>query len=286
MRKSLFILLCLITTSAFGQFFAPQQKPMLGLQVNWAHPITRNLKVALFFTEGSGRQVFDLSGNANTLTLNGSVSWVSGPHGPAIDFAGGYLLNTSATGLPNTQGTIAIWAMQDVFDADDCFVEISDGSANDNRVVVYAGTPGAGTLFGYIRGSSSGTNVWTLANWHAGLTAGTYFHLVFTWNTVTDDYKYYLNGKLLTPSDTASAGNPTGINQIDVGVFNDESSQLLAGGVSSLMIYDRILNASEIAQLYRETFCMFEPSWNWVLYGAISVPTGDIPIFMYHYMNH
>lgn len=260
------------------------QKPLSGDLIDYGDPLSQGLIGLWLFNEDSGDIASDLSGNVNTLTFNGSVSWDVGVHGSAVDFAGGYLFNTSAANLPNTKGTISIWAMQDVFDADDCFVELSDGSANDNRVVVYAGTPGAGTLFGYIRGAASGTNVWVLANWHAGLMAGTYFHLVFTWDTVTDDYIYYLNGNVLTPDSTAAAGNPTGINQIDVGVFNDEASQLLNGGVSSLMIYNRILTASEATLLYRESFRMVRTRKRRIIYDEIAVAPGlSIPIAMHHY---
>jgi len=70
---------------AFSQF---QQKPMLGEQLDLAHHLS-DFTAAWFFLEGSGLKVFDLSGNGNTGTINGS---------------GVYWLNVGSTHLDSSSG--------------------------------------------------------------------------------------------------------------------------------------------------------------------------------------
>ncbi|KKK92766.1 hypothetical protein LCGC14_2699630, partial [marine sediment metagenome] len=77
---TIFLLFCL-TSSASGQFFMPKQKPILGRQVNWAHPLSNGLKFLMLGNEGSGSKVFDLSGNGNTGTFGAGAAspiWVPG----------------------------------------------------------------------------------------------------------------------------------------------------------------------------------------------------------------
>ena len=63
----------------------PQLKPTRGICLNRSHPLSRGLVGLWLFNEGSGNKVFDLSGNGNTGTLQGTTpSWTSGKYGSAV----------------------------------------------------------------------------------------------------------------------------------------------------------------------------------------------------------
>ena len=108
------LLLCLITTSASGQFFMPNQKPMLGLQVNWAHPSAPNAGLWLF-NEGSGNTVQDLSGRTNQGTIYGTVVWNSYSNGTCLYWPGsaGDYIEMPAKSIGANQGTVIIAGQRD-----------------------------------------------------------------------------------------------------------------------------------------------------------------------------
>jgi len=137
MRKLLFILLLCITTSAFGQFFAPNQKPCLGLQVNWAHPLSQGLVGCWLFNEGSGGQVFDLSGNGNTGTLIGTAHFGSGKFGSGLVLDGDsdYVdLADLMSGMKYTQGTVFVWVKADAITGTHWIYTNHKDSAWDDRI--------------------------------------------------------------------------------------------------------------------------------------------------------
>jgi len=66
----------------------PQLKPTRGIRLNKSHPLARGLVGCWLFNEGSGGQVYDLSGNGGDGTITGAV-WSAGKFGSALDFDGG-----------------------------------------------------------------------------------------------------------------------------------------------------------------------------------------------------
>lgn len=156
-----------------------------------------------------------------------------------------YLVKTSATGAPTTKGTISLWVKQDVIDANNCMVEISDATAN-NRLVFYTDNQSTGFLYFFCTGGGSGNNVW---NRLSPITAGTWNHLLITFDTTTDVYTVYVNGVVSTPSLTNTCGNPTGTNKISVGRFYDDLTYPYDGTLDEVAIWNVVLGAQDIANL-------------------------------------
>ena len=250
MKKLIFILLLCITTSAFGQL---RQKPMHGLQINKAHQLGD--PVAFWpFNEGSGNIVQDLSGNGNNLDITSGVIWV----GDYLDFSGAVRVEkTSAIALPNTQGTMTAIVKFDVAPGtkDEAIYCLSDGAAPANSIFLNFGTDDL--LLLYCRAGGVGANVFKHNNISAILTTGIFYHIVTTWDTVTDDYKVYVDGISISNDVPSVVGNPSDINKINLGTYGDLSKDL-DGQIKIFSVYSRILSASEIAQLYSMPFCMFE----------------------------
>ncbi len=65
------------------------QQPFRGLQINRTHPLARDLIGYWICNDGTGKKVWDYSGNANQGTLEGTAPvWIAGGKGWAINFPG------------------------------------------------------------------------------------------------------------------------------------------------------------------------------------------------------
>lgn len=257
MKKLIFILLLCLTTSTFGQFFSPYQKPNLGFQVNGAHPLAPT--AGWLFNEGSGGQVFDLSGNGLTGTFNGDITWKAGKFGPAPDFAGDtdYI---SAPTHPQIDGgigpiTYVVWFKSDLGgEAAQVILRVKDTMIRiyQNNFDWYPDIDIAKISCAY-----------TFA-------AGVWYQLAVT-QTGTS-YTMYING-ILVKSGATNALDLTSSMDVIIGSYNDAGLWDLDGQVDIPIIYNLVLSPSELVLLYREPFCYMEPSWNWVLYGGLAAPS-------------
>lgn len=278
MKRFLFIFLLCLITPAYGQFFAPQQKPMLGLQVNKAHPLAPT--AGWLFNEGSGGQVYDLSGNGNTGNFIADTHFVPGKYGSAVDVDGtdDYINCGNNTVLDMSQFTIIVCIKPDSIQPEALGGIVAKGdsaSAKDYNFFL----DGAGNVLDFRWGNGIDSGLITPFN----LTAD-------VWQTIavavdSTDAHFYLNG--IWDETTSLGGNIPASNTDPLLIGSGRAgSWRWSGQISHIVIYNRALSASEIALLYREPFCYMEPSWNWFLYGGIAAPGVSIPIFMYHYMNH
>ncbi len=65
------------------------QQPFRGLQINRTHPLAKNLIGYWPCNDGTGKKVWDYSGNANQGTLEGTApTWRGGQRGYAVNFPG------------------------------------------------------------------------------------------------------------------------------------------------------------------------------------------------------
>lgn len=271
MRKLLFIIsLCLVGTAS-GQFFAPHQKPMLGLQINWAQSISYSLVYVGLFNEGSGNTVYDLSGNNHTGTFQATPVWIPGKTGSAIDFDSG---DTITCG--NTVDVTIPFSFVCLFKSDDVTstqVMCSTKQTVSNYTGAYLWQDSeAQIVIQFADGTGSGTTDRYAFHSDDTILANQWYHVVCTVKSTTDA-AIWINGKSSTWSTSGSATSMVGGNfPCVIGKFTDDNPYPFVGQIDHLMIYDREISAGEASQLYQEKFCMFKPSWDWMLYGAISVP--------------
>ena len=219
----------------------PFRKPRKG---HWA---TKGLVGLWLFNEGSGGQVFDLSGNGNTGTILGTTSWVAGKYGSALSF-------------PNSAGCEVQLGTSDVIDFTGSFTIV---------IGTYIATPNQDGIYGASDADAEGINIMMSGTgfdiWIFGLTDG-YFSMANSavvdnaWNEIALSYdgaakKFYANGVLkISEADTGSITPVTGNYSIGEcrGGFPYNSL------VSHCYLYNRALSSSEVAQLYWNPFCMFE----------------------------
>jgi len=265
MKKTIILLIVLLCSLANAQFWEnPNQKPSLfGMRINRGHPLGDPVGFWLMF-ENKGSQVYDLSGNGVHGTIN-QATWVAGPEGSALNLAG----DPQRVDAVISQGiplTIIVRCRPDLI--------------NETRVIIGLGTTGQYNTQFAIRMVSTGKwdtitfNDATVSKTCPETTAST---AVGEWRTIagvwysTTDYRLYVDGiEYKAVADIGAIGSSTSLK---IGSFSQPAGYF-DGAVSYVYIYNRALNPSEIALLYREPFCMIEPSWNWILYGGISVPAG------------
>lgn len=279
--KKLIIYLILILTVTATANLPYQQKPMLGRQVDWSHPLAKDLVGLWLMNEGTGVAVADLSGNGHVGTLTGTApAWTAGSLGYAVD-------------LPGTDEYI------DVTDKDD--LTFFDGS-NDKpfSVVMSINFDALGGVFGklseyrvnfgandlvfvIIDDSSNAEISRKTSGRDYSLLTGQLIHLIFTYDgsgQSATGMKIYFNGveEPTTDNDSLSyTAMENTVNSLDIG---QSLAGVLNGKIESFSLYNCALSASEIAQLYREPFGFMVEDL------TVSMMQRVIPIFYYHYINH
>ncbi len=244
MRKLLIILL--LCSSAFGQF---QQKPMLGEQVNWIHPLSKGLVGLWLLNEGSGNKVFDLSGNGNIGTLQADTHFVPGKFGSALDFdgTGDYVDVGSISSIPGAF-SISLWAKRGtVVPANNVIVGWGGGGSNYAGLMVYEnGNVIHSVDSGGTRGIWSG--IWT--------DKSDFHHLVFVTDGIGENsaIRLYFDG--VNKGDKSE--EVSSFTAFRIAELIQLAARAFDGIIDHATIYNRALSASEIALLYREPFCMFE----------------------------
>ena len=273
MIKKLLILL-LLCSSVLGQ--VPYQKPMMGQQIDYLK--STGLVAWWVMNEGTGATVQDLSGNGNDGNLVADTHWVGGKFGPCLSFdgSGDYVDLGEGEGITEGQPqiTVSVWVKsnQNEAKATRDHIVIQDGvvilrwhTTEAFQWIVYNDS-----TYGLVT-----SNVHADTNWHhvVGVYNGTYV-------------KLYIDGSEEGTPDDLSGNMKSGTaKKLDISWGTVYSWD---GSIDDVMIYNRALSASEVAELYRNPFGMFRPTFSVWWYSGIGgePPVTSIPIFMYHYLNH
>lgn len=219
-----------------------------GLTLDRAHPLSRGLVMWLPMNEGAGERVNDISGNGNHGAWVGSTnSWAGGNVGRGVNLtgaSGGYISVPSSTSLQVSNAmTASIWCNRTTASVNGAlFHKGTLGASYGDWCLVYDGSystfpdfriayPGSGLIVG------SGTrsiNRWT--------------HIAATFDKVSA--KLYVDGALVhsLAYSTAIAQTATPLN---IGVYYDVP-YAHAGPLAHARLYNRCLDAREIAQLYAD----------------------------------
>lgn len=225
-------------------------KPLRGTQLNKTHPLSRGLKAAWIFNEGTGQDVHDYSGNGNLGTFVQSViwpEWFTGVNGTAIDFGTTYSEHIM---VPDYKILFipASYACG--------FIDVSTG--------LY------GSLFSYNNNYYQNYGCWIQPStdlirfWHNGYSAydasmtraqNTYYNMLGTYDGST--VRIYLNGEEGTarsdvPNDLQTDTSP---NEFHIGKC--QSSYHFQGQIFYLYIWNRTLTQEEAISLNSDPYQMF-----------------------------
>jgi hypothetical protein len=268
MKKLLLLLLLLFYSVAFGQL-TPHQKPLLGMQINYGHPLAKGLVGCWIMNEDDGDKIYDLSGNNNHGTLEGNVSWIAGKYGSALDFnPGSDYVNLGTLPQISSEFTLIISAKS-----------TGPGSYNGNDGYFLSDSNDV-TNF-YFRRANGGTNQLYLGiGDQSHPITGTY--LVDQWNVYAITHNssgtvnFYHNGDFI--EEAISGSNFAGFNNNAYLGNRAALDRDFDGQIGHVFISNRVLSASEIQQLYSDPFCMFAPPFKLSLFKAIMIIGGQVII--------
>ena len=263
----------------FGQWQSGAQ-PMLGRQIDWAHPLSKGFVGLWLFNEGSGNRVNDLSGNRTIFDdWTNSPVWVPG----GLDFENAVTTQWITSNSPAISAigtgnyTLILGLKVEAYNVNNCGT-FTFGVFDPSWVMDSSGHPyiydggnktassgvvpiGVDTVVAYVR---EGTGAGQLKYYIDGVSAGTSTH-----------------------SDSINAPST-----VTIGSDRDSSSIYDYDGVVRFVyLYNRALTSSEVSQLYREPFCMFEGDLTVAQmydYGEAPAPSGQfitiqmsvIPLFI------
>jgi len=242
--KKLLLILLLVT-------LCPAQnngvKPMLGTPADRAHPLSRGLVGWWPMQEGSGGTIYDISGYGNHGTLEADTHWVPGKFGPCLDFdgAGDYVNCGRMQAIENKNVTFSVWINPDAWGNDGTLIRKGTAQSTYDLDI-----NNATEIRWYVTGGdiliTQDESVYSLNAW---------MHIVVS-AQANGDGAMYING-VLVGTDSGTALDTISTDDLYLGCEN-KTDDFFNGQIDDVMIFDRALSQSEIAQLYREPFCMFE----------------------------
>jgi len=231
-----------------------KMKPPVSARLIKGHPLARGIVGCWLFNEGSGNKVFDLSGNGNTGLFGTGTNiptWKSGKFGPATSFDGDDHINMGNVLNMGTDSWTWIFSIKvDVYADSGIIWEKRGGDA-----VSYFQFKTALTGFQFL--VHDGTNLQPIII-NESSTDYIHFAVVYDRSDPGTGFRLYQNSILYT-ADLEQTVTASIVNTKNyafgrrVGAGNG-----LQGILDYGMSFNCALSASEIAQLYREPFCMFD----------------------------
>lgn len=183
---------------------------------------------------GSGTTLTDMSGNGNNGTLVNAPTFSSSNNGSfTFDGTNQKITSTNNASLQVTVGTIGAW-----FTA-------SNTNSGYNGIITKQLAWGL-----FVKDNILMTYDWgNSADRSTAITVGnnTWYHAMMSFSetvgTPSNNAKIYLNGELVLTT-TIKHSNHT----VTLQIADANSTQFLAGRVSSAMVYNRVLSAAEVQQ--------------------------------------
>lgn len=241
------------------------QKPLLGQQIDWSHPLSKRLVACWVMNEGSGDRVSDLSGNNHNGMFGGSVSW-GVQH---IDFPGGNSDNvnfgTTDFNITN-QMSIAMRLKWDHVDSNEMLFMKADEWGNANcHWVLRCNIAGRLTFGDLTNDAQKNTDAWTKSVW---------FDLVVTYDNGAVRF-FNDAAELVLDDSTASLGSKSSA----VARLGNGYAQLMGftGDIEYVYLYNYALTPQKIQQLHINPYCMFQPVFDPALLVPMDIVTTVAP---------
>jgi hypothetical protein len=199
--------------------------------------------------DGSGTSATDSSTNGITGTLTNGPTWTTGQIGGAVDLDGtDDYINLSTTHNYTSQDfSISHWAKFDSLTTEaggQGPVTIYKGAYQVNGYYVQVSTTGSVIFFTNQSGANQTSSTPT-----GTIVTGNWYHMTYVRKGAS--VRIYINGVDSTTT-VGTHSNPTSSgSNLEFGRYS--STIEMNGQVDELRVYDRVLSADEVAQLYRLT---------------------------------
>ena len=257
-------------------------KPPVGTPLNKAHRLNHGLMGYWPFWEGAGIGARDISGNNNhgTLTNFPTNPWTGGKYGRALRFDAvddnvrqdAY---SKSLDLLGTSLTLTAWVKPDNFADYQILITKprfdTSNTAPYHEYAMFIGVTG-GALGLWLAPDSAQRLSLT------ALVAGVWSHVGITYDSA-GAIKHYINGRHdNTITITAVAVVNTNSTRARIG-SNGAGTEVMRGLMEEARVYNRPLQAPEMAQLAADPFCMYETEskFRWFVPG-VATPAAGPPV--------
>ncbi|MGX1508138.1 UNVERIFIED_CONTAM: hypothetical protein RKD43_006763 [Streptomyces graminofaciens] len=192
--------------------------------------------------EGKGTTARDEGPNNKPLQLTEGTTWAPGVSGSALKFDGqGRFAETDGPVLDTTKSySVSAWVTLDAVPGNYATAVSQDGRRQENPFYLQYGqgafafsTPGGHRARGEL--------VPELGRW---------YHLVGVRDTVSNDIKLYLDGKLVATAEPGPADVSTGPLSVGRAKWNGGNVDFWNGSIDQVHAYDKALTAEEVSALH------------------------------------
>ncbi len=231
------------------------QKPLLGRQINWAHPLARGLVGCWLFNEGSGNRVYDIASHKYDLDFFNTPTWIPGRNGHVVFFVKGssQYLEISEVPVIAEPFTVTGW-----FRTDDttgfgmiwCMAVAAE--TNERIMIQYRGDQGGDPLEVTVDGGGSANAVTS-----NGFSSNTWHHFCGVFASTTSR-TVYLDVDIVNKGTANGARNVFTVDTMAVGRECGSTPYYFDGSVEGVKVWNRVLTEDEILQDYRNSNAIFE----------------------------
>lgn len=191
----------------------------------------------------------------NPLTLSGGTTWTSdATHGEVLSLDGTSGYAASGTSALNTTGSYSVSAWVDLSSLPNhnATIAAQDGSQTSPFMLqyndTYNGTPG--WSFSLSKSDTAGAGFWNA--YAAGATAGTWTHLLGTYDATTQTAELYVNGVLAATVTGATSWSSSGAFTVGRSQYNGAATDFVSGAVSHVQAWNYALTPEEADALNRQ----------------------------------
>lgn len=233
--------------------------------------------------ETSGTRVDAETTNSNDLTDNNTVLSAAGKISNAADFErtqSEYLsiTNANSTNLNITGSfSIAVWVKTESDPVNDTSYQLVNRlQATDGyRLAIFRTVGGVNQIRRGIYNNPGGTNTDVTTT----ITAGTWYHFIWTYDASTNSSLLYKDGNTTPISSVTTAVDPGSISSdLRLGSNAEVAGQYMDGLMDVVEIYGRVLSTAEVTSLYNSgsgVACAGRGGGG----GTPAIPNNDIIIF-------
>jgi Concanavalin A-like lectin/glucanases superfamily len=211
--------------------------------VRAAYPVGQHDPVGSWsLDENGGTVAHDSSGNGHDATVVNGPQWVTGESGAALQFDGSSQYAQTSGPVVGTAGNFSVSAWVRLDSTAHWATALSqDGSVSSGFYLQYSQADGR-----FAFSTSEGR---ALAD--AAPATGRWYHLVGVHDANAGTYTLYVDGQAQTTVNHQADGDPAeGPLAIGRGFSGGGFADFFPGAVDAVHVWDRVLTASDITQLY------------------------------------
>jgi len=228
-------------------------QPPLGTPLNISHPLSQGLVGCWLLNEGGGQIAVDSVNLSNPGTLTNGPRFAVAQRGQcvALDGSNDYISVNNTSSALNFAGpiTLSAWVYPQISNAYQGVIVKATG-VNNRQYAFYLSQLGTGNIYVAFAGSNIGDQAvspaWTVNAWN---------HIVVTADG--SNIKIYINGVLASTLGNANV-SATASGNVVFGMDVPNNQFPLNGYMGPVFIYNRAISASEVRQLYANSYQMFQ----------------------------